>query len=285
MGGVMSEEPKILGSVRRRAVRAAMALMLVACAVPVAGQELAPTRSEVKGRVLDASTRTPLAGAIVVLEGQPPGTIVDARGASAFRTMALTDETGVEGAYRFEGLASGVYVIRVVRLGYRPARVEIELRGAATSRVTLGLVIEPIALDPLEVTVAERPMMVRAPTTSEVDAQRIGNVELRQQQFLGFDVRVVGHTDLLEAVTLGETDIFRALQRLPGVSTRDDFTSKCGPAVRPGATPGCTSTACHSSIRCIWGACCRGSPPTRWEACFSTQAFDLFRSGRERLVS
>ena len=190
----MNEGPRISGSARGRAVGAAMVLMLMACTAPVAGQELAPALGEVTGRVLDSSTRAPLEGAIVVLEGQPPGTIVDARGASAFRTMALTDETGVEGAYRFEGLASGVYVIRVVRLGYRPARIEIELRGAASSRVTLGLVIEPIALDPLEVTVAERPMMVRAPATSVVDAQRIGNVELRQQEFLESDVRVVGRS-------------------------------------------------------------------------------------------
>jgi hypothetical protein len=39
-------------------------------------------------------------------------------------------------------------------------------------------------------------------------------------------VRALTGSDLLEAVTLGETDLLRAFQRLPGVTTRDDFTAQ-----------------------------------------------------------
>ena len=32
--------------------------------------------------------------------------------------------------------------------------------------------------------------------------------------------------DVVDGVTLGESDLFRALQRLPGVTTRDDYTAE-----------------------------------------------------------
>src|SRR5207245_6958546 len=48
----------------------------------------------------------------------------------------------------------------------------------------------------------------------------------RRGRFLASDTRALTGADLTEAVTLGETDPFRALQRLPGVATRDDFTAE-----------------------------------------------------------
>jgi hypothetical protein len=51
-------------------------------------------------------------------------------------------------------------------------------------------------------------------------------VRLRQQRHLSPDVRSLTHRDLLEAVPLAGADLFRALQRLPGVSTRDDWSAE-----------------------------------------------------------
>lgn len=200
-------------------------MLLVAPSLGVA-QELAPVRGEVAGRVVDADSQVSLAGAVVVLEPAPAGAVWSSVGGAAFPASAITTETNGVGAYRFEGLGSGTYVIRVMRLGYQPARVEIELHGAAMSRVTLGLVVAPIALAPVRVAVDVSPIMERAVVSEEVDARRIRSVEERQERFLESDVRSMGYTDMLEAVTLGETDIFRALQRLPGVSTRDDYTAQ-----------------------------------------------------------
>jgi hypothetical protein len=39
-------------------------------------------------------------------------------------------------------------------------------------------------------------------------------------------VRAITHADVVEGISLGETDLFRSLQRLPGVSTRDDYTAE-----------------------------------------------------------
>ena len=172
--------------------------------VPGVAQEVAPVRGEVAGRVVGADTQAPLAGAVVVLEPQPAGALVGSQGGAAFPASAITAETDEAGAYGFEGLGSGAYVIRVVRLGYRPARIEIELHGAARSRVTLGLVVEPITLEPVQVAVDSRPIMERVPRASEVDARRVRSVEDRQERFLESDVRSMGYTDMLEAVTLGE---------------------------------------------------------------------------------
>src|SRR3712207_3130893 len=55
---------------------------------------------------------------------------------------------------------------------------------------------------------------------------RIGAARLRQRQFLAADVREVTHPDVTEAVTLGESDLFRAFQRLPSVTSRDDYTAE-----------------------------------------------------------
>jgi hypothetical protein len=57
---------------------------------------------------------------------------------------------------------------------------------------------------------------------------RFGTIEaeeLRQTRFLAGDARVLTQSDLTQAVTLDEGDLLRAIQRLPGVSTRDDYNA------------------------------------------------------------
>ncbi len=61
----------------------------------------------------------------------------------------------------------------------------------------------------------------------DVEGQaRVSAARLRQREYMGADVREVTHADVLEAVTLAETDLFRAFQRLPGVATRDEYSAE-----------------------------------------------------------
>src|SRR5437762_272194 len=73
---------------------------------------------------------------------------------------------------------------------------------------------------------------VTSPATALVraaDSDALTRVDMerdRQRRYLASDVRGLTAADLLEAQTVGEPDVLRALQRLPGVTTRDDFTAQ-----------------------------------------------------------
>ena len=56
--------------------------------------------------------------------------------------------------------------------------------------------------------------------------QRVALEHERQARWLPSDVRAVTRHDVIDGVTLGESDLFRALQRIPGVTTRDDYTAE-----------------------------------------------------------
>lgn len=181
------------------------------------------------GEVIQAESGAPVEGATVVLmaSGVAGGDPAAGPFVSATRS-ALTDAAG---RYRFEGVPPGVYVLRVVRLGFRPATVEVELRGDAAfetaSRVSVGLTVVPIRLRPVAVSVAgAEPYARHARTAQAVGDARLAALRLRQGRYLSTDVREVTHADVAEGVTLGETDLFRALQRLAGVSTRNDLTAE-----------------------------------------------------------
>ena len=57
-------------------------------------------------------------------------------------------------------------------------------------------------------------------------AARVRAERERQDRFLTSDTRGLTRADVQEAVTLGEADLFRALQRVPGVGTRDEYTAE-----------------------------------------------------------
>ncbi|MEX2582454.1 MAG: TonB-dependent receptor plug domain-containing protein, partial [Gemmatimonadota bacterium] len=48
---------------------------------------------------------------------------------------------------------------------------------------------------------------------------------LQQERHIVSDSRELTRSEVFEAVTLAESDLFRALQRVPGVGTRDDYTA------------------------------------------------------------
>jgi hypothetical protein len=194
-------------------------------AQPSAGQPAAPYNSSVSGTVVAAETNQPLAGALAVLEAVD-GTVLVSRGGGAFLVRSLTAVTDDSGAYRFDGLPPATYRLFVRQLGYHPAEVMVDLARDARFRVSVGLVVNPIRLEAIN---------TRAPTadpyarTSDAAEERqrgsLDAEEWKHDRYLEGDAAVLTHSDVVQAVTLGETDLFRALQKLPGVSARDDYTA------------------------------------------------------------
>jgi hypothetical protein len=185
-------------------------------------------RGGVVGSVLDAQTGDPIEGATVVLQPDVVGAFpAGPASGSAFTTSSRAVISGADGTYRFDGLASGVYRVYVSRFGYRPYSISIELRGAAVSPVAIALTAEPIPLQPLRSAGHARgPYESTNAFGTDVGMARLLAADMRRRQFLTTDTRELTHADVVEAVTLGEPDVMRALQRLPGVTTRSDYTAE-----------------------------------------------------------
>ncbi len=195
------------------------AALTLGTAPAVRGQQPNPPAGTVSGRIVDAATGAPLADALVVLEPAPGGLVptVDRRWATHLSVRA-----NERGAYGFTGLGSGEYRITVRLLGFRPAIVDVDLRRAPSLQLSVGLALEPIRLEREVVSASSVPAFAAA---KPADDAQLEAVHYRQERFLESDARVVTEEDLTAAATVGEADLFRALHRLPGVTTRDDFTS------------------------------------------------------------
>ena len=196
-----------------------------AAAAQHARPDTAVANGTVLGTILDAATDEPLPSAVVLLEPGPGGAVMPVRGA-AFWATGMTQVTDSRGSYRFAHLPPGEYRLFVRRLGYRPAVVTVDLRQENALRLSVAMTVQPIRLEPTEVTAPRAPFRV-AGLGADVESLDRLDVELyRQREFLESDTRAITQSDMTEAVTLGETDLFRALHRLPGVTTRDDFTAE-----------------------------------------------------------
>lgn len=207
-----------------------LTLMLVLLRVPTgaSAQEETRGRGGVTGSVLDASTGVPIEGATVLLQPEVTGAFpAGPASGSAFTASTRAVVTDRLGRYLFEGLAAGVYRIYVSRIGYRPYSVAVELRGMALSPVAIALNAEPIPLQPVRSrSQARGPYENASAFSPSVDLARLLAADMRRRQFLTADSRELTHADVVESVTLGEPDVMRALQRLPGVSTRSDYTAE-----------------------------------------------------------
>src|SRR5438034_1013123 len=181
----------------------------------------------VVGSVVAAQTGAPLDGALVLIEPTPGGALSGGAPGPSFWGAGRAARTDANGAYRFDGLAGGRYQLHVRRLGYRPANLEIDLQGLTPFPVSVGLVVVPIALEPIDVSgAAAAPVAALRADADEAERARLMTEQHRRNRFLASDARSLTGADLTEAVTLGETDLFRGLQRLPSVATRDDFTAE-----------------------------------------------------------
>ncbi|HEX6134771.1 MAG TPA: TonB-dependent receptor [Longimicrobiales bacterium] len=201
-------------------------LMVAVPPGPINGQAVG--RADVRGSIVDASTGEPLQDAIVMLERIG---VADSASASTRASItARTTRSDSTGSYVFADVARGRYTLRASRIGYHAQQLIVTVQGPDDPRVSLGLSIEPVALEPLNVTgtadVRGDRTFVHDPAGEDADAARIAAVRARQRLFLPGDVRAVTRSDLRESVTLGESDLFRALQRLPGVSTIDEYSAE-----------------------------------------------------------
>jgi hypothetical protein len=184
-------------------------------------------RGTIVGAVSDAVTGAAIGGATVVLQPEGAGAFPGPASGSAFSTATRAVGTDSDGEYRFERLPSGVYRIYVSRYGYRPYSVVVEFRGDATAMVSVALDAEPVALHGVRARAQPRgPYEMGHAFADDGGLGRLMAADLLRRRYLTTDARELTHADVVEAVTLGEPDIFRALQRLPGVTTRSDYTAE-----------------------------------------------------------
>ncbi len=191
------------------------------------GQEAGAPVNAVAGTVRDALTGAPVPGATVVLLPESSGAFPGPPVGSAFATATRASATDSEGAYVFGGLPPGMYRLYASAVGYRPYSALVELRGSGTAGVSLALDAEPLDLHPIRARGHGRGPYQAAYAFGEYgELARLMAAEQRRRHYLTTDVRELTHSDVVEAVTLGEPDVFRALQRLPGVTTRSDYTAE-----------------------------------------------------------
>lgn len=204
-------------------------------AVPLAGQagaepamaDRAAERSLLQGTVRDAASGVPIPGATVVLRPDAAGAFPGPASGSAFATATRAAAAGPDGSYRFEGIPPGVYRLYATAYGYRPYSLTVEVRRPGATGVSLGLDAGPLMLEAVRARGQARgPYEAAWAFGADADAARLLATDLRRRRYLTTDARELTHADVIEAVTLGEPDVFRALQRLPGVTTRSDYTAE-----------------------------------------------------------
>ena len=212
-----------------RTWRTAIVVGLLASHPPIAasGQETVGS-SGIHGSVVAADTGAPLAGVTITLEVLPGGVLSNESGTTAGALAVIRRTlTGEEGNYRFSGLSPGSYRLRIIRLGYRPETLEVHYDAPADPRVSIGLQVSPIELHAVEASPAASGVEAEFSTVLDVraveDRARIHN---RQERFAQADVRVITGQEVQDAMTLGETDLLRTLQRLPGVVADDDWSAE-----------------------------------------------------------
>jgi outer membrane cobalamin receptor len=144
-----------------------------------------PAQSLVRGTVREGATGRPLASASVRLAGTSHQTAADAAGGFALR-----------------GIPAGSYQLTVRHLGFAPEARPITLAGGDTLNVDVSLNPAAIPLSDIVVT-----------------PSRFGVADERAAA-----TATLSHDDVETLPQLGE-DVYRAIQRLPGLSTYD-FTAR-----------------------------------------------------------
>lgn len=109
-----------------------LSLLLWSAAAP---RVLPAQEASLEGRITDASTGAPVAGADVHVVGTDLSTV-----------------SGENGRYGLEQVPTGTQTVRIRRFGYRPAVRSIRVAPAATTRLDVALSPSPLALDEMVVT-------------------------------------------------------------------------------------------------------------------------------------
>jgi len=181
----------------------------------------------VSGMVVSAESHRPLEGAQIVLHPSPLGLLGKAGGTGPLLLgEGLSTTTASDGGYVFADLPAGRYRMYVYALGYRPATLDLRLAGRETSRLSVGLRVETVVLERIVITAPQGDAFGSPTLSASADDVAMAAERIRKNSLLATDARVITRQDVQQAVTLGEIDPLRALQRLPGVTSRDDYTTE-----------------------------------------------------------
>jgi len=140
--------------VASRSLLLAHAILLILATQSVAA---AQGSGEIRGRVVNAASRTPIGIATVE--------VMDSAG--GVRAHASTD---ADGSFRIEGLLPARYRVRILALGYTPRVLPVEISVASPS-VDLGsvaLTASALVLQPLQVTGQKRDVELAPDRTTYV---------------------------------------------------------------------------------------------------------------------
>jgi hypothetical protein len=171
----------------RWTVGALAAPWLLAVAHSAAAQGAA--RGVVAGTVIDDSTDAPIARVTVLVAGTTRGTLTDERG-----RFVIGD------------LAAGTHTLRARILSHRQRDVAVTVVGGDTVTTTIRLVVAPVTLGAVRA-------RARPPERDRFElAPNVGTVTLTPSAVSGLP-------------SIGEPDVLRTVQLLPGVNARNDFSS------------------------------------------------------------
>src|SRR2546426_9064766 len=140
--------------VASRSLLLAHAILLILATQSVAA---AQGSGEIRGRVVNAASRTPIGIATVEVRDSAGGV----------RPHASTE---ADGSFRIEGLLPARYRVRILALGYTPRVLPVEI-GVASPSVDLGsvaLTASALVLQPLQVTGQERDVELAPDRTTYV---------------------------------------------------------------------------------------------------------------------
>lgn len=140
----------------------------------------------IKGRVVHAVTGDPLSDANVTLSGTSLGTASDAAGFFRMRAPA------------------GRHEVQTTMMGFKSSVRRVEVKANAVSSLLIRLQPTVIELPQVHVTSS------RTPQHMEIEPS----------------VLSVRRSDITAIPTVGEPDLFRALQTLPGVSAPNDYSNE-----------------------------------------------------------
>jgi hypothetical protein len=195
-----------------------------------AGADAEPARraAAIFGRVIDARDDSPVPFARLYLESTSGSedTGGSRNGSAMMFGASRTVVTDAEGIYSLGDLEPGTYRLHVHHPGYTMSSVDVDLTAGVSVRITIGIEFSPIRLP--GIAVFADPVQPYLRTMSEaavVQGARRTVERQRQAEYLEGDVRTLTAGDVQEAITLAEADLFRALQRVPGVTRRDDYTA------------------------------------------------------------
>ena len=171
----------------RTTIGVLLALLLVALARPAAAQ--GPERGTLAGTVVDDSTGAPIPRVTVQVVGTTRGMLTDERGGFVIRDVP-----------------AGAHTVRARILSHRPRDVAVVVVAGVTITTTIRLVAAPVTLGAVRT-------RARPPERDRFElAPNVGTVTLTPGAMSGVPA-------------IGEPDVLRTVQLLPGVNARNDFSS------------------------------------------------------------